>query len=118
MGKEHENEDDEKFKVYTSKINDTNESKLSKDKTEESLIISMLAKNLCLRVIQAVIFSLNTYEQDMISVGNKNKKIKNKDRWNYCHYMPMLPLLGENNRLPLFYMAKMFICINETKKTY
>ena len=52
----------------------------------------------------------------MISVGNKNEKIKNKDRWNYCHHMPMLSLLGTNHRLPLFHMAKHLIWINETKK--
>ena len=52
----------------------------------------------------------------MISVGNDNKKIKNKDRWNYFHHMPMLSLLGENHRLPLFHMAKHFIWLDETKK--
>ena len=30
----------------------------------------------------------------MIAVGNENEKIKNKDRWNYCHHMPMLPFWG------------------------
>ena len=52
----------------------------------------------------------------MISVGNENKTIKNKYRYNYCHHMSMLSLLGENHRLPLFHMAKPFIWINETKQ--
>ena len=52
----------------------------------------------------------------MIEVGNENKKNNNKYRWNYCHHMPMLSLLGTNHRLPLFYMAKLFICLNETKQ--
>ena len=52
----------------------------------------------------------------MIKVGKKTKRIKNKDRWNYRHNMPMLSLLGANHRLPLFHMAKRFIWINETKK--
>ena len=30
--------------------------------------------------------------------------------------MPMLSLLGANNHPPLFFMAKLFICINETKQ--
>ena len=30
--------------------------------------------------------------------------------------MPMLSLLGANNRLPLFNVAKSFIWINETKQ--
>ena len=52
----------------------------------------------------------------MISVGNRNKKNKNKDRWNYCHHMPMLQLLGANNRLPLFHMAEHFIQMNVSKQ--
>ena len=52
----------------------------------------------------------------MLEVGNENIKIKNKDRWNYCHRMPMLPLLGENHRLPLFHMDKRFIWLNEIKQ--
>ena len=32
MDKEHGNEDDEEFKEYTYVINDTNESKVNKDK--------------------------------------------------------------------------------------
>ena len=52
----------------------------------------------------------------MIEFGNENKKIKNKDRWDYCRHMPMLSLLGANSRLPLFHLAKTSICLNETKK--
>ena len=37
----------------------------------------MLDKKISLKVIQAVTFSINTYEQDMIAVGNENKKTKN-----------------------------------------
>ena len=69
-----------------------------------------------LKVIKSVIFSIHTYEQDMIAVGNENKKIKIKDKRNYCHHMPMVSLLGANHRLPLFHMAKCFIWINETKQ--
>ena len=76
----------------------------------------MLAKTFLLKVIQAVIFSINTDEKYMISVGNENKKIRNEDRCNYCHHMPMLPVVGANHRLPLLNMAKTFICLNETKK--
>ena len=47
--KEHENEEDEEFKEDISQINDTNESKLIKDKTEEALISSLLAKNVLLK---------------------------------------------------------------------
>ena len=91
-------------------INDINESKISKHKKEEALINHLLAINVSLKVIQSVIFSINTHKQDMIAVGNENRKFK-KDIWNYCHHMPMLPLSGDNNNLPLLHMAKRFICI-------
>ena len=52
---------------------------------------------------------MNNYEQETIEVGDENEKIKNKDRWNYFHRMPILPLLGANHRLPLLHMTKRFI---------
>ena len=52
----------------------------------------------------------------MIAVGKKSKKNKNKDRWSYCHHVPMLPLFGNNRRLPLLHMAECFISLEETKK--
>ena len=57
---------------------------------------------------------MNTYEQEIIEVGNDNEKMKNKDTWNYCHHMPIFKLLGANNRLPLLHRAKLFIWIEET----
>ena len=92
-------------------MNDTNESKISEYKTEEDLISSLLANNYSLKVTQAFIVSVNTYEQDMIEVGNE-KKIKTKDRLDYFNHVPMLSLLGENHRLPLFHMDKSFIWLN------
>ena len=70
----------------------------------------LLAKKISLKVIQTIM------EQDITAVGNKNKKIKNKDRWNCFHHKPMLPLLEDNHRLPLLKMAKHFIWIEETGK--
>ena len=52
----------------------------------------------------------------MISVGNENKTIKNKERWNYYHCMPMISLLGANHRLPLFHMTTRFIWLNVAKQ--
>ena len=105
LAKEHEYQEDGEFKEYFSEINDTNESKIGKDKTKEPLISSLLAKKFSLKVTEAVILSINTYKQDITAVGNEDKKIKNKGRWNYFHHMPMLSLLGANHRLPLFHMA-------------
>ena len=52
----------------------------------------------------------------MIEIGNDNKKIKNKDKWNYFHHMSIFPLLGDNRRLPLLNTNKSFIWIEETKE--
>ena len=87
LSKEHENEEDKDFKEDTYEINDTNESKPSKYETEEDLISSLFAKYFSLKLIKSVIFYINTYEQEMIAVGNKNQK--NKDIWNNFHHMPM-----------------------------
>ena len=73
LAEENENEDNKELKQDTSEINDTNESKISKGKTEEYVVSSLLAKTFSLKLIQAVIFSIDTYEQDIISVGNKKK---------------------------------------------
>ena len=42
----------------------------------------------------------------MIAVGKEKEKIRNKDRWNYCHHMPMLSFLGVNHSLLLLHMTK------------
>ena len=76
-------------------------------------MISLLAKNISLKVIKAVILSIDTYKQDLIVVGNYKKK---KYRWNDFNHFPMQSLLGDNHRLTLFCMAKIFIWIEETKE--
>ena len=66
--------------------------------------------------MQAVILSIDTCKQDIISVGNKNKKITVKYKWNHCNNMHIISLLGGNHCLPLFNVAKRFIFLNETKQ--
>ena len=96
-------------------INDGHKPKTSRGITEEDVINSLLDKNSSLKVIQAVLLSIDIYEQDILSVDNENKTINNEDKWNHCNHMPMLSLLGGNHCLPLFHMAKRFIWLNETK---
>ena len=74
LGEEYENGEDEEFSENTPEINDGIKSKISKIITEEDVIISLLAKNFSLKVIKAVILSIDTYKQDMLSVGNEKKK--------------------------------------------
>ena len=85
----------------------------------------MLTINFPIKIIQSTIISVNTYKKKIIEIGNKNEKIKNRDKWNYCHDFPILTLLGDNHRLPLIHMAKCFIwleeksdCINEFNMGY
>ena len=66
-------------------------------------------------MIKAVILSNGTNEQDMIAVGNQNKKTQNKDKWYHLNHMPMQSLLGNYHRLPLLYMDKSFIWLEKTK---
>ena len=75
-----------------------------------------MAKNLSLKVIKAVILYVDTYEQDILSVGNNNQKTPVKDKWNHCNNIPMLSLLVDNHRPPLFHMDKSFIWLEETKE--
>ena len=53
-------------------INDTDESKIIKGRTEKYVISNLLDKTFSPKVTQAVIFSNDTYDKDMISVVNKN----------------------------------------------
>ena len=107
--KEHRNEEDEEYSENTPEINDSIKSKGSKGITEEDVIISLLAKTFSLKVIKAVILSIETYKQDMIEVGSENKKIENLDIWNHFKNMPIQSLFGPNHHLPLFHMDKSFI---------
>ena len=112
LAEEYENEEDVEFSENTSEINDSNKSKISEVITEEDVIISLLDKLFSLRLIQAVIFFIDTYEQVVLSVGNENKKNPVKGIWNHFNHIPMLSLLGGNHRLPLFNMAKGFSWMN------
>ena len=51
----------------------------------------------------------------MIEFGNKNKQNENKDKWNYCDHMHILPFLGDNHCLLLLHMAKRFIWIEKKR---
>ena len=76
LAEEHEHEEDEEFSENNSEIKDSNKSKISKGITEEDVIISLLSKIFSIKVIQAVILSIDTYEQDILSFSKRNKKNK------------------------------------------
>ena len=87
-------------------INITNESKWVKIKKEEALIRILLTINFLLKVIQSIIISVNIHKQKMIWIWNENKKIRIKDKWNYCHNIPTLPFLKSRYRLQLLHVHK------------
>ena len=89
--------------------------KTSKYKTEEALIISLLAKIISPKVTQAVVFVVNAYKQNTVAVGNERKKRKKIQMELLSTYVYVI-IVGGGHRLPLFHMSKRFICINETKK--
>ena len=70
LEEEHENKEDEEYSETTTEINDSIQSKISKGIIEEDVIISLLAKYLLLKVIKAVILSIDTYKKDLFSVVN------------------------------------------------
>ena len=49
LGEEHKNKEDEEYSENTPETNDGIKSKISKDITEEYVIISLLAKHLSLK---------------------------------------------------------------------
>ena len=52
----------------------------------------------------------------MIEFVKENNKIQSKDKWEYCGFIPLFPLLGVNHHLPIFHMSKLIININSTEK--
>ena len=59
-------------------INDSIKWENIKDITEEDVMISLWDTHFSLKVIKALILSIDTYEQDILSVGKDNKKIQSK----------------------------------------
>ena len=44
------------------------------------------------------------------------KKIINKDKWNYFHHFPIFPLLVVNDCIPIFHMSKIFVYLHNTEE--
>ena len=48
--------------------------------------------------------------------GIDNNFFISKDKWNYCHHFPILPLLGVIHLLPLLHISKSFVYLHKTKE--
>ena len=77
---------------------------------------SLLAKTISLKVIQAVILFINTYEQDMIAVENENQKMKTKTDGIIFIICLFYHCWGIIIVYPYFIWINVFIWINETKQ--
>ena len=58
-------------------------------------------------------FDIDNHEKEILEVGYENKTIETKDKWNQLNIIDIQYLLGTNHRLPLSYMSKSYIRLEE-----
>ena len=100
----------------TPEINDSIKSKIGKGITKEDVIISLLSKDFSLKLIIAVILSIGTYKQNMIEVGNENKKIKTKTYGIIVFICPCNHCWGIIIVYPYFIWLKVLFGLKKQKK--
>ena len=61
-------------------------------------------------------FTIYNHKKDILEVDYQNQKNLTQDKCNHLNLMHMKLLLGTNHRLPLSYMAKIYIWTEETKE--
>ena len=61
-------------------------------------------------------FNIDYHEKYILSAGYKNKTIQTQYKWNKLNFMDIQYPLGINHRLPLSYMAKTYIWLEETNQ--
>ena len=66
-----------------------------------------------IKVMNYAIGTIISWEQKMVEFG---KKTPSKYKWEYCDAIPLLILLGVNNRLPLLHISKIFVYIDSIEK--
>ena len=82
-------------------------------KLEEDVRNRVSAKNVSLKVIRVVLFNIDNHDKEILAVGYKNKTIQTQYKWSQLNIMDIQYLLGTNNCLPLSYMAKIYIWLEE-----
>ena len=60
--------------------------------------------------------NVDNHEKEKISVCYEDKKNQTQDKWNQLNLMEIQSLLGTNHRLPLSYMDKSYIWLQETNQ--
>ena len=61
-------------------------------------------------------FTIDNHEKYILEVGYQEKN-QTQEKWNYLNHMHMQSLLGNNHRLPLSNMAKIYIWLEEIKES-
>ena len=87
-----------------------------KSKLEEYFRNILLAKKIPLKVIKAVLFTVDNHEKDTYHLVTITKQFKHKTKWSQLNLMHVQSILGNNHRLPLSHMDKSYICLEETNQ--
>ena len=61
-------------------------------------------------------YDIDNHEKEILSVSYENKTIETEDKWNQLNIIDIHYLLGTNHFLPLSYMAKSYIWLEETNQ--
>ena len=63
-------------------------------------------------------FDIDKHEKEILAVGYEKKTIEYKDKWNQLNLLDMESLLGTNSSIPLLYMSKSYIWLEETNQRF
>ena len=78
-------------------------------KLEEDVIIRLFSNFFALKVIKAVLFTIESHEKDILAVSYDNKTINTQDKWSQLNLMQIKYLIRNNHCLILSHMAKSYI---------
>ena len=68
-----------------------------------------MSMNFKQNVIQFVIYIVTSCGEKMIELENKIKNIMGKDKQETLDVIPLMPLVGVNNRQPILHMYKIML---------
>ena len=83
-------------------------------KEEEASIERSITMNFQYHVIQSVIDIVSLCGRKMIELAKEKKKNPEKDKWELPAVIPLMPIVGVNNRLPVLHLSKRMVHIYST----
>ena len=84
---EHKYEEDDEYIETPSEESNIITSKISEGIIEKDVRNSLSSKNVSLKVIKAVMFTIDNHEKDILAVGYQNKTIQTQDKRNHLNIM-------------------------------